>query len=326
MKSGKVLTQDSNHFTLEELAEGVYAAIATSHGAAFSNSGIIDLGDQVVVLDAMDTPTAALDLREAAERLTGKEVSFVILSHYHFDHRGGLQVFVPNTDILSTHITRQVILEEETDPDFNIEDELKDLKEYRLSMTERLKSEVDERWKENLAAAISRLDYFIEAAPSIKIRHPNLTFSKVLTFHGQIRSVEIIHAGMGHTQSDSWLFLPEDNIAFIADLGFFQCHPFLGTSNPDGWVSILKQFEETSIDTYVPGHGPVGSLADVRKVKDYILSLQNLVKGVIDNGGTEEDAARVPIPSPFEDWIYGINRFETNMRFLFKKSTGDQNN
>ena len=86
MRGAEVLPQKPNHFTLHELAEGVYAAVATPHGAAFSNSGIIDLGDQVLVLDAMDTPTAALDLRRTAESLTGKEVSHVILSHNHFDH------------------------------------------------------------------------------------------------------------------------------------------------------------------------------------------------------------------------------------------------
>ncbi len=34
----------SEHFQLEQLAEGVYAAIAIQGGAAQSNAGIIDLG------------------------------------------------------------------------------------------------------------------------------------------------------------------------------------------------------------------------------------------------------------------------------------------
>ena len=59
MKGFEAMPQKSIHFTLHELADGVYAVVANPHGAAFSNSGIIDLGDQVLVLDAMDTPTAA---------------------------------------------------------------------------------------------------------------------------------------------------------------------------------------------------------------------------------------------------------------------------
>ena len=325
MKGFEAMPQKSIHFTLYELADGVYAVVANPHGAAFSNSGIIDLGDQVLVLDAMDTPTAALDLRQAAERLTGKEVSFVILSHNHFDHRGGVQVFDPNTTILSTNITREIILEEESDPDFNIEDELRELEESRVMMTERLQSESDERWKENLGAAISRLNYFIEAVPGIKIRYPNLTYNSKLTFHGRRRTVDVIHAGMGHTKSDSWLFLPQENIAFIADLGFFQSHPFMDSSYPDNWVSILGQFEDSNIVNYVPGHGPVGTITDVMKVKEYILSLQEQVAQVIDRGGSEEDAAAAEMPPIYEEWVYGINRYETNMRFLYKAAMEDQN-
>jgi len=35
--------QTYTHFTLETLAPGVYAAIATAAGAAYSNAGVIDL-------------------------------------------------------------------------------------------------------------------------------------------------------------------------------------------------------------------------------------------------------------------------------------------
>ena len=319
MTTSNTPSQDSKHFTIHQLTSGIYAAIATWNGAAFSNSAIVDLGDQVLILDAMDTPTAANDLRQAAETLTGKEISFIILSHYHFDHRGGLQVFSPPSGILSTHQTREKILEDESDTEFNLEDEMKELKEYRLSMVERLASEQDQRWQENLEAAVSHTDYFIEAAPMIEIKFPNLTFTDKLVFFGEGRTAQLIHAGSGHTLSDSWLYLPKDNIAFIADLGFFQCHPFLGSSNPDGWVSILDQFENMKIDTFIPGHGPIGSISDVRKVKEYILALQELVQKVIVQGGTVEKALEEPIPGPFTDWVYGINRYENNVRFMYEE-------
>ena len=35
----------SEHFTLHQLADGVYAAIATELGAGFSNAGLVDLGE-----------------------------------------------------------------------------------------------------------------------------------------------------------------------------------------------------------------------------------------------------------------------------------------
>jgi FKBP-type peptidyl-prolyl cis-trans isomerase 2 len=42
----------SKHFDLEQLEDGVYVAIHKPSGAAYSNAGIIDLGDQTIVIDA----------------------------------------------------------------------------------------------------------------------------------------------------------------------------------------------------------------------------------------------------------------------------------
>jgi hypothetical protein len=61
---------DSIHFRLEQLADGVYAAIHIAGGAASSNAGIDDLGDRRLVCDTFMSPPAADDLRTAAETLT----------------------------------------------------------------------------------------------------------------------------------------------------------------------------------------------------------------------------------------------------------------
>ena len=79
----------SEHFELQHLADGVYAAIGSPGSAAFSNAGIIDLGDQTVIFDTFQTPAAAQQLRGAAENLTGRPASHVIISHFHGDHWGG---------------------------------------------------------------------------------------------------------------------------------------------------------------------------------------------------------------------------------------------
>ena len=49
----------SNHFSLERLADGVFAAIATGSGAAVANAGIIDLGGRTLVFDTFMTSQAA---------------------------------------------------------------------------------------------------------------------------------------------------------------------------------------------------------------------------------------------------------------------------
>ena len=79
----------SKHFELHQLAEGTFAAIAKDGGSAICNSGIVDLGGQVVVFDTFLTPQAALDLRHATEELFGRAPHIVVNSHYHNDHIWG---------------------------------------------------------------------------------------------------------------------------------------------------------------------------------------------------------------------------------------------
>jgi cyclase len=48
---------ESRHFTLEPLADGVWAAIHRVGGWAVGNAGIVDLGDATLLFDAFLTPT-----------------------------------------------------------------------------------------------------------------------------------------------------------------------------------------------------------------------------------------------------------------------------
>ena len=65
----------SKHFKIEKLSDGIYAAIHSFGGYAICNSGIVDLGDKVLVFDTFLTVEAAKDLRKAAESITGKKVT-----------------------------------------------------------------------------------------------------------------------------------------------------------------------------------------------------------------------------------------------------------
>ena len=98
----------SEHFRLETVGRGLVAAIHQESGAAIANAGIIDLGDSTMVFDTFISPAAAKDLRQAAEILTGRPVSYVFNSHYHNDHIRGNQEF-PDAQIISTSKTFDLI-------------------------------------------------------------------------------------------------------------------------------------------------------------------------------------------------------------------------
>src|SRR5512143_1947328 len=99
----------SDHFSLHQLTDGVYAAIATDGGAAISNAGIVDLGGRTLVYDTFMTPQAGRDLRLAATQLTGREPELVVNSHYHNDHIWGNQAFGPATLFVSSAQTLKLM-------------------------------------------------------------------------------------------------------------------------------------------------------------------------------------------------------------------------
>jgi cyclase len=89
----EVNSEASQHFRVEELASGVYACIHKSGGGAYSNAGIVDLGDQTIVVDAFDTMIAGRALRQTAEALLGRPVDRLVLTHPHSDHWIGASEF-----------------------------------------------------------------------------------------------------------------------------------------------------------------------------------------------------------------------------------------
>jgi cyclase len=312
-------TFQSEHFTIHPLADGVYAAIATEMGAAFSNAGLIDLGDRTLVFDVFDSPRAAEDLLKACLQLTGHSPTAVIISHWHPDHWAGLQVFT-GCEILSTPATRKTMLPVVKDMDEERENPTHWQAELDRT-TAQLAAETDATKRHTLQVSVARLQHTLQALPTLEPTLPNQTFKGKMTFYGTLRSVELIALGKGHTLSDCILRLPQERVAFIGDLGFFQSQPFMPYGCPPRWVALLKGMTTWDIETFVPGHGPLGDKSDLASIMEYILALEALVAQVVQAGGSVEDALLQTLPAPFDAWQAVGHRFEANVRASFRKQS-----
>lgn len=94
------------HFRFEQVADDAWAAIAAPEGGAVANAGIVRSSDSTIVFDTSMLVEAAVELREAAERIA--PVAAVVCSHWHADHVGGNVVFA-DVDIVATARTRELI-------------------------------------------------------------------------------------------------------------------------------------------------------------------------------------------------------------------------
>ena len=309
----------SEHFDLHQLTDGVFAAIAKLQGAAYSNAGIIDLGDRTLVFDTFNTPKAARDLRLAAESLTDQQVSTIVISHVHSDHWMGNQVFSAQSTILSTAKIRAV-MPEWGDDLLEYKDDPTEVEDYLLESEQRLEKETDPRWQATLESNIRSTRFQLQSLPELVLRYPDQTFEGSMVFYGTQRKVELFSTGEGHSESDISLLLPDDRIAFMGDLGFFDTQPFLPYSQPEAWIKHLEMFEQSKYETFIPGHGRMGTKEDLALQRDYINGLKDQVSAVIAAGGTRDEALKIELPAPFDGWLYGgMGRFEANVNFLFER-------
>ena len=321
MKSTVALPK-SKHFELVRLADGVYAALASPGGQAFSNGGIVDLGDQTLVFDAFETPAAAADLRSAAEQLTGRPVSYLIISHCHADHWGGNQAFAHETSIITTHAIREE-MPEAIGWMIELKENPSELEEAIQESREHLGSETDERQRSSLEASIRRMTGWQEMLPTLELRYPDQTFGGRLVFYGTQRKAVLVEVAPGHTASDAYLLLPGDRILFMGDLGFLQSQPFMVYCDPQAWVSELERMERFDVETYVPGHGPLGTKVDLELQRQFITLLEELVAQAVSDGLTAEETLEKTLPAPFDDWIEAsAARWEANVWSSHERLSG----
>ncbi len=311
----------SDHFQLEPVAKGVYAALSIKGGGASSNAGIVDLGDRTLIFDTFETPRAAADLASAAEELTGHPVTYVVNSHAHADHWLGNQVFAPHVSIVATHATREQMGEVAQNMQKLAQDP-SELQEYIQQDQARLAASDDERERATLEHSIARWYHVLAGLPTLKPRLPNHTFAGKLTFYGSERKAELLATGHGHTPGDCLLVLPEEKVAFTGDLAFFGRQPFMAHCDPEGWVAQLEALERSTIETFVPGHGPLGDKGDIALQKRYLVTLQAWVARAVEAGQAVEDLLQQPLPAPFDAWSLDGLPKEINVRLLYQRASG----
>ena len=308
---------ESKHFTLELLTNGVYACIHKSGGAAYSNVGIIDLGDRTILVDAFDTMVAGSDLRQTAEALFDRPVDTIVLTHPHSDHWIGASVFDGATVLMASKKTRQVCLEWGDE----ILEGFKDPAEWEEWINEletQLQTEKDERVRIGLENSITQTRYVMAEMDKFRPRYADQTYKGTFKFRGDKRSAELRSLGRGHSEDDAVLLIPQDRIAFIGDIGFFDTQPFLGFCDIGLYREQMLFFQESDYEVLVPGHGPVGSKDDIALQLKYIDIMEDLVGSVVQRGGSFDEAMQITLPEPFNKWLLGgMGRFESNVRYLF---------
>ena len=261
-------------------------------------------------------PGGELSVRpSAAQSLTGRSTVAVINSHSHNDHIWGNQIFPPETDIISTTKTRELITADWAE-EYGW---CRDHSQQRLEQLEaQLQEEPNEAARRLLSYVVTYYQAIVATMPVLSFRPPNVTFFDRLVFRGSKRLAELITFGGGHTSSDAVLYLPDEKIVFMSDLLFIGVHPYLADGDIDETLRILGQVTQLDPQSLVPGHGPVGTIDHLELMVQYIDALNALVQDLMEDGATEEEITKSAMPETYKDWMFP-SFFPQNMKFLYER-------
>jgi glyoxylase-like metal-dependent hydrolase (beta-lactamase superfamily II) len=93
--------------TVEKLADGVYYLTGQTH-----HSLAIEMRDHIVVVDTPNTEARAIAvLAKAKETIPNKPIRFVVTSHHHWDHLGGIRAAMDEGATIVTHQSNKGFLE-----------------------------------------------------------------------------------------------------------------------------------------------------------------------------------------------------------------------
>jgi glyoxylase-like metal-dependent hydrolase (beta-lactamase superfamily II) len=304
----------SEHFTVERLADGVFAVIAKPGGGAVSNAGVVDLGGATLIFDTLMSHKATSALIIAAESLTSSPITYVVNSHYHKDHTWGNQIFPPDVKIISTPWTREAIQKSRPQkPEADLKTYASELPKLRARL-ESLSEKTDKLARDQTLLTIGYSQAVLDTLPQLIVVQPNLTFDRELTIYGTRRKVKLMTFGKGSTGSDLVLFLPDDRIVFTGDLVMVGMHPYITESSPKDWMNSLRELQALNIISLVPGHGPTGDSTAIPLMMDYIEGLVKDAMALVEKEALDEISA--PVPAPFQSWFYP-EIYQENLKYMY---------
>jgi glyoxylase-like metal-dependent hydrolase (beta-lactamase superfamily II) len=100
--------QASVKVTSDKVADGVWYLTGGTH-----HSVLIEMSDHLVVIEGpQDDVRAAAVIAEVKKLVPNKPIKYVVNTHHHFDHAGGLGAFAADGATIITHDTNKAFLEQ----------------------------------------------------------------------------------------------------------------------------------------------------------------------------------------------------------------------
>lgn len=133
---------------------------------------------------------------------------------------------------------------------------------------------------------------------------PQVTFSDSATIELGGTVVELHYVGRNHSNNSLVMRFPKEKVAFAVD--FIPVNAVSFRDFPDAyideWIESLRRVEAMEFDILAPGHGPLGTKANVIAFRGYLEDLRAQVLAAARAGKSLEDTKKSVDLSKYKDW------------------------
>jgi cyclase len=275
---------------LKEVAPNVFAYIQAGgpgkDNVSVSNAGFI-IGDEgLMVIDALGAPFHVKAFMAAIRRVTDKPFRHLIITHHHADHIAGNQWF-EGAEIVGHPYCR--------------EEMVKAAKTAQPVWAKR------EGWADGTEPR--------------RVLPPVTTIESKVTYHYGRNVVEVFPMAPAHTWGDLVVRVPEHQVLFAGDIGFFYVAPFFQNAHPSNWIDVCSQINRMDLTTIVPGHGPLGGKPQLAEMQDYMVVLKREARRRFDAKMSAGAAAADIRMGKFDNWV-GPERIVMDTARLYDEFAG----
>ena len=259
--------------------EGKTEDFSKANGGFIVNTGFIVTNDGVVVIDTGVSRRFGEQQRAAIEKLTGKTIMRVYITHHHPDHFLGNQVY-GDVPIYALPATRDGIKAEGETFSGNM---------YRLIGD----------WMRDTRIS----------APTQEAKAGKETIGG--------HELEVI-ALQGHTAGDLVLFDHTTGVLFAGDLVFNNRAATTPHATLKAWLQTLDSLQALPFKTLVPGHGKVASdSAPLAQTRAWLQWLETALQDAAANGLDMTEVMQTPIPAAFKDVALAENELRRSVSHLY---------
>jgi glyoxylase-like metal-dependent hydrolase (beta-lactamase superfamily II) len=214
----------ANLFTIEKVADGVYAALARPQVLTNCNAAIFVNSQDVLVVDAHSKPSAAAALiAQIKKDVTTKPVRYLVNSHFHWDHTQGDAAYKASgakVDIIASDTTKQLMTQLSRN---RLKESLDGVPKQIDDIQARLAKATSGADKERYTELIRQLKAYQTEMKSYTLELPTITFAKSHVIKDTAGDLHIAFHGRAHTGGDVAVFSPQKRVVASGDVIIASC-------------------------------------------------------------------------------------------------------